>query len=318
MTETTRSSEKDKPPSKLTLFLRLTRFQFIPLIILPAIVGTALAYSNTGRINFAFLGLVLLGVIFLHLGANAVDDCYDYQNGVDQIANTVFPKDFGGWKPLPRGYLNLKDAKLASFALFALSLAIAAFFWVEVGVWAFILGLAGVALAILYCAPPLKLDYRGYGLGELSIFLSFGPIVVLGAYYVQTGTLGIIPLLISIPVGIMTVTILIDHDLIFYEVYSRARKLSLGTVLGRRRTLVLSLILTALSYLITIIFVTGHFLPTWSLIAPLSAGLLLLRKGKTFGRPQEAPPFYVPFTENALLADWLFTLILALTVVLGK
>jgi 1,4-dihydroxy-2-naphthoate octaprenyltransferase len=305
--------EKERPPGKLSLFLRLTRFQFIPLIILPGIVGTALAFSQYGRINFQFLGLVMLGIILLHLGANAIDDCYDYQNGVDQIANSTFPRDFGGWKPLPRGYYSLKEAKVMSLALFAGSLALGAFFGYVVGLWAFVLGVVGILLAFFYCAPPLKLDYRGLALGELAIFFSFGPIPVVGTYYVQTGILGLNALLVSVPIGIMTVTILIDHDLIFYEVYSQARKLSLATVLGRRRALLTSLALTLLAFGLIVAYVTVHFLPVWSLAAPIISGMMLFRKRNVYWEANRPPPDYVSFTVNALLANWLFTLLLALT-----
>ena len=309
-------SRDSKPPGKVTLFLRLTRFQFIPLIILPALAGTALAFSNHHNIDFAFLGLVAVGVALLHLGANAVDDCYDYENGVDQIANSIFPKDFGGWKPIPRGFISLRDGKIVSLILFALSLSIGAYFWLVVGPWAFVLGLFGFLLALFYCAPPLKLDYRGIGLGELAIFLSFGPIPVLGAYYVQAGSLNLSALLVSIPIGIMTVVVLIDHDLIFYEVYSKARKLSLGTVLGRKNALFVSLGLTMLSFAMVIILALARILPIWSIAAPLASALLLLRKRSTFAQPNNPPPFFVSFTENSLVANWLFASLLVLTMLI--
>jgi 1,4-dihydroxy-2-naphthoate polyprenyltransferase len=317
MVEASASVRKDERPlRRLALFLRLTRFQFIPLIILPGAVGTALAFSKLGRINFPFFGLVIVGIVLLHLGANAIDDCYDYENGVDQIANSMFPKDFGGWKPIPRGYVSLRNAKMISLALFAFSLLIGAYFGIAVGPWAFLLGLFGFLLAFFYCAPPLKLDYRGIGLGELAIFFSFGPIPVLGAYYVQTGFLSLQALLVAIPIGIMTVTVLIDHDLIFYEVYSKARKQSLATVLGRRNALTTSLGLAIASFAIVIGLVLRDLLPVWSIAAPIVSGTILLKKKSTYSEPNQAPPFYVPFTENGLVANWLFALLLALSILI--
>src|ERR1700680_2376107 len=108
-------------PSPLVIFFRLTRVQFLPLIILPAVVGIALAFKLDNAFNPMYFALVLAGVILLHLGANAIDDCYDYQNGVDGIANDFFPKDFGGWKPLPRKMISLRNAKIVSYLLFAAS-----------------------------------------------------------------------------------------------------------------------------------------------------------------------------------------------------
>jgi 1,4-dihydroxy-2-naphthoate octaprenyltransferase len=303
-------------PSSLTIFFRLTRVQFLPLIILPAAVGTALAYRLDHRFYLFYFGLVVVGVILLHLGANAIDDCYDYQNGVDKIANDFFPKDFGGWKPLPRRMISLRNAKVISYALFASSLILAIYFYFVVGLWSLVLGVSGILIAIFYTAPPLKLDYLGYGLGELAILLAFGPIPVLGAFYVQTGHLSFLALFVSLAAGLMTVTILIDHDLIFYEVYSKARKFSLGTVLGRAGALKASLIFTLISYAIIVGLVAFRELPFTSIAAPIVSALILSRKASIYKRASEPPPFYLSFTVNALLSDWLFSLVLAITIAL--
>src|SRR5579884_1169012 len=128
---------------KLSIFLRLTRAQFLPLIILPVSVGTALAYSSTHSTNAELFGLALAGSVFLHLGANAIDDCYDYENGVDSKADSMFPKDFEGWKPIPRNLISLPVAKALSFLLLGLSLSFGVYLSIRVGYWALILGLIG-------------------------------------------------------------------------------------------------------------------------------------------------------------------------------
>ncbi len=288
--------------------------QFLPLIVLPVLSGTFLAFRYYHTFNPEYFALMLVGVILLHLGANAIDDCYDHQNGVDSIANSMFPKDFAAWKPLPRGFITLQNAKSVSYALLLGSLLLAVYFAFAVGPWALILGVAGIALAVIYTAPPFKLDYRGLGLGEIAIFFCFGPIPVLGSFYVQTGLLSLRDLLVSIPIGIMTVTILVDHDLIFYEVYTAAKKFSLGAALGRARSLSLSLTLTGISYAMVFVLVALRVLPIWCSLAPVASALILVRKAKTFKLPNELPSYYVSFTVNALLSNWIFALVLALTV----
>ena len=303
--------------SPLEIFYRLSRAQFLPLILLPAAVGTALAFRATGDFHLDYFLLVLLGVALLHLGANAIDDCFDFQNGVDAIANSMFPPDFAGWKPLPRGLITLRNAKIVSGLLLLGSFLISFYFTAVVGYWSAIFALAGILLATFYTAPPIKLDYRGKGLGEIAILLAFGPIPVLGAYYVQTRSLSLDALLVSIVVGVMTVTILMDHDMIFFEVYQRAKKFSLGAVLGRSRALSTSLYLTIISYAAVVALVATRDLPLLCLAAPVASAIVLSRKSGAFRRSGELPPFYVPFTVNALLSDWIFSLVLAITIVLS-
>jgi 1,4-dihydroxy-2-naphthoate polyprenyltransferase len=309
-------AEPAHQPGALEIFSRLTRLQFVPLIIVPALVGTSLAFETTHSFNPIYFVLVLGGVVLLHLGANAIDDCYDYENGVDNVANSMFPKDFGGWKPLPRGKITLQNAKILSYLLLLASLFVASYFFFAVGPWSLILGASGVALAIIYTAPPLKLDYRGLGLGELSIFLAFGPIPVLGSYYVQTGGLSLAALLVSVPIGLLTVTILIDHDLIFYEVYSTAKKFSLVVVLGRSRSLRVSLILTAIAYCSVLFLVAFGVIPIYSLVAPIAGSAILLRKARIFEEPNRAPPYYVSFALNGMFANWIFGVTLAAALLL--
>lgn len=311
------TTSSEKPASvPIGIFLRLTRAQFLPLVIIPALVGASLSYYETHAVNFQYLLLTIAGVSLLHLGANAIDDSYDFQNGVDQIANSMFPPDFGGWKPLPRGLISLKNAKRVSYFLLLASLLFASYLGYKAGVWAFFLGLIGVILALVYTAPPLKLDYRGFALGEASIFISFGPVAVVGAYYVQSSVLSLNALLVSIPLGLMTATILLYHDLIFVEVYVKAQKLSYAARFGRKVALDTSLVLTAISYLIVITLVLDKILPMLSLGAPIFSGLILLRKAATFLKPNEPPPNYVPFTANGLLANWLFGIVLAISLVI--
>src|SRR6202048_5547872 len=65
--------------------------------------------------------------------------------------------------------------------------------------------------SVFYTAPPLKLVHRG--LGERSTALAFGPIMVLGAYYVQTGHYALRPLILSIPVAVLVMLILYANEI---------------------------------------------------------------------------------------------------------
>jgi len=112
------------------------------------------------------------------------------------------------------------------------------------------------------------------------------------------------------------VTILIDHDTIFYEVYMKARKLSLATVLGRRRAMKTSLTFSIVAYAVVISMALLRMIPIWSIAAPVISALVLLRKLRVYSKPNEPPPFYVPFTQNGLLADWIFFIALAVSLVI--
>ena len=84
-----------------SIILRLSRAQFLPVILSPVLVGTALAWWTNRTFSPYLFGLVVLGSISIHLAANTVDDVYDFESQVDVVSNNMFPPDFGGWKVLP-------------------------------------------------------------------------------------------------------------------------------------------------------------------------------------------------------------------------
>jgi 1,4-dihydroxy-2-naphthoate octaprenyltransferase len=65
------------------------------------------------------------------------------------------------------------------------------------------------------------------GLGELAVAAGFGPIMVLGAYYVQTGHYTLRPLVLSIPVGILVMLILYANEIPDRTADARAGKRTL-------------------------------------------------------------------------------------------
>ena len=72
------------------------------------------------------------------------------------------------------------------------------------------LGITGLLISYAYVGPPFRLVHRG--LGEIAVGLGFGPLMVLGAYFVQTGRYALRPLLLSIPVAILVMLILYANE----------------------------------------------------------------------------------------------------------
>ncbi len=299
---------------RVGLFVRFARVQFVPVILTPILVGAAAAFATAHSINLAYLALLLLGAAFLHVASNSIDDVYDFLNGVDGVSDSMFPREFPGWKPIPRGLLSVSQAFTISFVFYSLSLAIGVYLAVVVGWIALAIAVPGVLLSYFYVAPPLKLDYRGLGLGELSIFFGFGPIPALGAFYVLTGTLGVLPVLASVPCGLLTMNVLLTHDMIFFDPYKAAGKRSLTVVLGRVRTEWLTLGSAVAAYLIGIALVIVKAVPLTALLF-LLASPLLLRMGLPPGKERPVPA-YGGRAKLLFLHSVAFSLLFALGLVL--
>ncbi len=138
----------------------------------------------------------------LLIASNSIDDVYDYINGVDQASERMFPKEFPGWKPIPRGLMSVDQGFAISFAFYLLSLVGGRLSRLRGGLDRARDRYPGDPTRATSTSLRLLSSTIGVSaLGELSIFFSFGPIPALGAFYVLTRGLALLPLLASIPCG---------------------------------------------------------------------------------------------------------------------
>jgi 1,4-dihydroxy-2-naphthoate polyprenyltransferase len=289
----------------------LSRAQFLPVILSPVLLGTAVAWQSYHVINWFFFALALIGAALLHLASNVINDVYDYKSGVDSISDRSFPKDFPGWKVLPRGIVSVSAARLYAYLFYAGGVLIGLYLFYQTGLTVLILGILGVLFSYTYVAPPLRVDYRGLALGEIAIFASFGPIPVLGAYYIQAKNILLAPALASIPLGLLTAVVLLSHDLIFHDVYKEGGKRSLAVVMGRSAAAKLSLILSASCYPFLLLMILIGIFPISTGAAFLGLAVLALLVQK-YSKPNLQIPDYAKATTLSLIHSLAFGILLAL------
>ncbi len=274
-----------------------------------------MAWHDSGLFSPGIFLLALAGSVCLHLAANGIDDVYDYANGTDGVSERVFPPEAPGWKPIARGTVSIGQALEVSYLFYGISLLVAVLLSIVVGWLALAIALPGILLSYFYTAPPLRLDYRGLGLGELSILLTFGPIPALGAYYVMTGSLSAVPVLAAASSGLLTTGVLVSHDLIYYDVYRESGKKSLTVVLGRHRATLLSTLLSVAAYALLVLWVAARVVPPFCLLA--LAALPLFARFANTGREELDPPGYGARTRAVFFHSVLFTLLMAAGFLLG-
>jgi 1,4-dihydroxy-2-naphthoate octaprenyltransferase len=111
-----------------------------------------------------------------------------------------------------------------------------------------------------YVAPPLRYGY--HGLGELFVGINMGPIMTVGTYWVITGHPDWVPLLISIPIGLMVASILYYQSLPDMKTDEAAAKFTLAVRLGRRGAFWGLILFFVLIYL-SILMLTVYGLLSW-------------------------------------------------------
>ncbi len=191
----------------LGLRLRALRPFSLPVSVLPVLVATALV-ARPGQWRWDILAASLVGVALLHAAGNLLNDYFDFRSGVDR---KVEGDEGRPGRFLVRGELRPKDVAAEAGVCLLLALPVGAYVLWRCGagpLWFALVALVGL---YAYTAPPLKLKYRA--MGELVIFVVFGPVLMGGAAYAQTGRLGLVVLLTGAAVGLATTAILLGNNI---------------------------------------------------------------------------------------------------------
>jgi 1,4-dihydroxy-2-naphthoate octaprenyltransferase len=112
--------------------------------------------------------------------------------------------------------------------------------------WLVAVGAVCIAAAWTYTGGPLPYGYRA--LGEVFVFVFFGPVAVVGTTYVQTRSLASLAVAVSVPVGLLIVAILVVNNLRDIEGDALVGKRTLAVLLGDRRTRLLFVALFVVAF----------------------------------------------------------------------
>lgn len=232
-------------------------------------VGTAYAAAET-RISAAVAALVFACILMIEVGKNAVNDLYDFRSGTD---SDVWPQErtpFSGGKRVLVDHL-LTEGQLIRIGWYAFTIAaaLALALSVVVSPVLLIVGVIGVAISYAYSAPPIQLSYRG--LGELAVFLVYGPGLILGIYAALTSSLSAAVITASLTMGLLIANVLLVNEFPDERPDREAGKRTLLVKLGRQRATIL----------VEIVWLVAFSIPLAAVTLGLPRGLL----GSLLGAP---------------------------------
>jgi len=309
--------------TKLIKGLAITRMPFTSASILPILaVGAYFAGVGDDLFNVSNFILCIIGVMIAHLSSNVLNDYFDVKDGTDEENSDYFQQVSGGSRAIELGLITLKGTKKLGLILTAVALLIG-------GIVLFstnpaninsvvICALSGLFLGYFYTAPPLRLVARK-GLGELTIFLTFGPLITLGtAFAIFDGDLNstehlINCLYIGIPMGLLTTNILLINEFPDMESDKKTHKNHLVVTFGKEKSRWIYLFILALSIFFTYILATK----IENNLILIAIGLLFLYGGYVFS------VLYNKYNSRELIsANWgtivmqaLYCIIICLTLI---
>ncbi len=264
-------TEPGRPPVA-KLWLQSLRAPFLMASLIPVLVGGLAAWTMRSASDLSLFLLALGGAASIHLGANMGNDAWDYRSGNDLEVRHLNPFA-GGGRVLIRGVLDLRAHLAVAMLLLILGSAIGLYLVTRVGLPLLLFGIPGVLIAYSYVGPPLRLAH--HGLGELAVGLEFGPITLLGTYYVLARTVDPASIILSISLGLLVTGILWINEIPDISADAAVGKRTLVVRLGVRRATKAFGGIVAAAYVALAVGIGLFGLTPWTLLAFLALPLAM-------------------------------------------
>lgn len=264
----------------IKVWFRSTRPWSFTVSVVPPILGSIIALNaNPGlSMDWPVFFITLAGCVSAHAAANAFSDYFDFKKGVDR------PGTYGSSGVLVDKLLSPAQVLVVAATGFAIAAAAGIYLMASLpnGATLAWLVLAGAFLAFFYSTPPFAIKYLA--LGDLAVFLAFGPLMTLGAYFVQTGSYSWTPFLYSCPVALLVAAIVHGNNLRDIEADSVTGIKTMAILLKHTGAKKMYYLYLAGAYAATVLLVALGGLTWIALIAflslPLALNLLGLVKNK--------------------------------------
>jgi 1,4-dihydroxy-2-naphthoate polyprenyltransferase len=256
-------------------WLEGARPRTLPAAVAPVLVGSGAAAAADGfSAGRALLALAV--ALALQVGVNYANDYSDGVRGTDE--HRVGPLRLVG-----SGVAAPAAVRTAALACFGLAAVAGSVLSALASWWLLVVGAVAIAAAWAYTGTRRPYGYRG--LGEVSVFVFFGLVAVLGTTYVQVERLTWASLAGGVGCGALACAILVTNNLRDIPTDEDVGKRTLAVVLGDRRTRTLypALVLTAFAAAVVVApAVPGALLAL--LAAPLAQGPVRAVRAGTTGR----------------------------------
>jgi 1,4-dihydroxy-2-naphthoate octaprenyltransferase len=296
-------------------WLSAMRLKFLTATLIPVLLGTSMAWYDTGSLDISYFLATLLGISFIQIAANLSNDYFDYLSGNDAY-NVSGSKFSGGSRVIVSGALTPKKVISAAYlfysvgTLFGVYLAIQTGYMLILPLWIF-----GLLMAYFYSANPLRLSYRGFA--EAANFLAFGPLITVFSYYVHTSAISTAAFLSSLMPGVLLAMVLVINEVPDYSADSKAGKKTLIVRKGMQGGIRIFHTGILFPYLYLLLLVFMAVLPPTTLLVLLTLPIAY-RVYRASKENYENVQKLMPANAGMILLHLSFGLLLVLGVIAGE
>ncbi|HEY4602225.1 MAG TPA: 1,4-dihydroxy-2-naphthoate polyprenyltransferase [Cerasibacillus sp.] len=240
---------------------RLLRPHTLTASFIPVFIGSMAALLEKPLHIGLFLAM-LIASILIQSATNMFNEYYDYVRGLDHEGSVGIGGTIVRDGVAPKTILNLALTFFGIAILLGIYISYASSWWVAV------IGVIGMIIGYLYTGGPIPIAYTPFG--ELFSGVLMGTVIIGISYYIQTLTITLNVIYISIPVAIFIGAILMANNIRDLDNDKESGRHTLAILLGRKQAIQFLGLLFLIAYALTAIFIVNGILPRWSVITFLS------------------------------------------------
>jgi len=243
--------------TRLGIAWRLFRPFTLTASIVPVIVGTGLALPHH-RFHTSLFVAMLVASMLIQSATNMFNEYFDFRRGLDTekmvgIAGTIV-----------RDGVRPTTVLAFAWASVGLALALGVYICASTSWYLALVGTACVAVGYFYSGGPRPLAYTPFG--ELAASVAMGPVIVLIAFFIQTGVVTKQATIVSIPIGLLIGAILLGNNIRDMELDKVGGRRTIAILLGRERGRVLFGSVFFVTYLLVLVLIALGSLTPYALI----------------------------------------------------
>jgi 1,4-dihydroxy-2-naphthoate polyprenyltransferase len=245
------STDEWKKLDVISKWLISTRAAVLIMTFLSGAFAGIFAFRD-GKFDLLKWVLLTFGLIFSHATNNLLNDYTDYKRGVDQ--DNYYRAQYGP-QPLVHGLFTQRQQLKYAAVTGGIALIMGIILVLMTSWWTLVLLLLGVFFVLFYTWP---LKY--IALGEISVLLVWGPLMIGGGYYVLTGSWSWTVVLASLPYALGVTGVIFGKHIDKYEMDKKLKIHTLPVVIGERTARYTLVIILILQYVLTLVLIImGYF-----------------------------------------------------------
>jgi 1,4-dihydroxy-2-naphthoate octaprenyltransferase len=197
------------PPGRLdpvSKWLYLTRAGVLPMTLVSGTIAGLLAIYRDADVTWGWYALSAVGIVLAHMANNLMNDLFDLEVGTDR---EEYPRNLYSPHPVLSEVISRNGLAACALVVNILCLGIMVVLTAARGRPILVFALGGFLLSAAYAAAPLRL--KKHGLGEPTVLVVWGPLMVGGCYYAATGTIPGAVVLASLPYALLCTTVLMGN-----------------------------------------------------------------------------------------------------------